>query len=151
METPLSRNSLSLARSTMGDKIWLSRHPRKFGNHVTVRPSTPQGNHWEMSFSNNCSSLQPAFNWQLPKQGIRWPVSHDYIAGFNVNLPGLRVFWNISLTRYERLIDRRRKSNSRDWRKTNSQGRPDRSPNNDRHNALTVASLLALAKSICLA
>ena len=22
----------------MGDKIWLSRHPRKFGNHVTVRP-----------------------------------------------------------------------------------------------------------------
>ena len=38
-------------RSTMGRKMWLTTHPRKFGNHVTVhrptarppeRPSAPQ-------------------------------------------------------------------------------------------------------------
>ena len=71
--------------------------PRKFGNHVTARPSTrpsacpstPQGNQCEMSFCNKCGSLQPEFNlilnfyiklnWQLSKQSIRWPVSHDPI------------------------------------------------------------------------
>ena len=25
-------------------------------------------------------------NWQLSKQGIRWPVSHDHIAGLGVEL-----------------------------------------------------------------
>ena len=57
----------------MGNKVWLSMHPRKFGNHVTVRPSvhppsvrtTSQGNQCEMSFSSKCGSLQPAFHLNL--------------------------------------------------------------------------------------
>ncbi len=32
-------------------------------------------------------------NWQLSKQGIRWPVSHDHIAGSHIEL--IEVGFNV--------------------------------------------------------
>ena len=34
-------------------------------------------------------------NWQLSKQGIRWPVSHDHIAGSGVELIELTSFLEV--------------------------------------------------------
>ena len=40
-------------------------------------------------------------NWQLWKQGIRWPVSHDRAAGSSVNPLGSSIFWSFLLTNYQ--------------------------------------------------
>ena len=34
-------------------------------------------------------------NWQLSKQGIRWPVSDDHIAGLNVDLTMVKCFFKV--------------------------------------------------------
>ena len=34
-------------------------------------------------------------NWYLSKQGIRWPVSHDYIAGSNLQLIEVTCFCEV--------------------------------------------------------
>ena len=39
-------------------------------------------------------------NWQLSKQGIRWPVSLERIAGSGVDPSRSSIFWSYPLTRY---------------------------------------------------
>ena len=39
-------------------------------------------------------------NWQLSKQGIRWPVSHESIAGSGVDPSRSSFFWSYPLTGY---------------------------------------------------
>ena len=46
-------------------------------------------------------------NWQLSKQGIRWPVSLERIAGSGVDPSRSIVFWSYPLTRYWFSNDRR--------------------------------------------
>ena len=46
-------------------------------------------------------------NWQLSKQGIRWPVSPDRIAGSGVNPSRSSIFWSYPLTIYSFSNDRR--------------------------------------------
>ena len=40
-------------------------------------------------------------NWQLSKQGIRWPVSHDRTAGTSVDPSRSSIFWSYPLTNYQ--------------------------------------------------
>ena len=40
-------------------------------------------------------------NWQLSKQGIRWPVSLDRTAGSSVHPSRSSVFWSYPLTNYQ--------------------------------------------------
>ena len=40
-------------------------------------------------------------NWQLSKQGIRWPVSLDRTAGSSVHPSSSSVFWSYPLTNYQ--------------------------------------------------
>ena len=40
-------------------------------------------------------------NWQLSKQGIRWPVSHDRTAGSSVDPSRSSIFWSYPLTNYQ--------------------------------------------------
>ena len=70
-----------------------STFPRKFGNHVTVhRPSTVRPHlgisMFTLTFSSYFGSLgenwlhiNVVINWRLSKQGIRWPILPDRIAG----------------------------------------------------------------------
>ena len=79
-------------------KICLSIYPRNFGTHVIVRPppysSVPTTGipMWRVTLSSQCGPflipwcylilyIQVMVNWQLSKQGIRCPVSHNHIAG----------------------------------------------------------------------
>ena len=39
-------------------------------------------------------------SWHLSKQGIRWPVLHDRIAGSCVDPSRLRVLWSLPLTSF---------------------------------------------------
>ena len=48
-------------------------------------------------------------NWQLSKQGIRWPVSLARIAGSGVDPSSSSIFWSHPLTRYWFSNDRRLK------------------------------------------
>ena len=50
-------------------------------------------------------------NWQLSKQGIRWPVSLERIAGSGVDPSRSSIFWSYPLTRYWFSNDRRLKFN----------------------------------------
>ena len=50
-------------------------------------------------------------NWQLSKQGIRWPVSLERIAGSGVGPSRSSIFWSYPLTRYWFSNDRRLKFN----------------------------------------
>ena len=40
-------------------------------------------------------------NWQLSKQGIRWPVSPDRTAGSSVDPSRSSIFWSYPLTNYK--------------------------------------------------
>ena len=75
-----------------------STHPRKFGNYVTERPSdrpsvrTTGIPMFTLTLSSYFGSpgeswlhINVVINWQLSKQGIRWPVSPDRIAGSGVD------------------------------------------------------------------
>ena len=46
----------------------------------------------------NCTSM---INWQLSKQGIRWPVSPDHTAGSSVDPSRSSIFWSYLLTNYQ--------------------------------------------------
>ena len=46
-------------------------------------------------------------NWQLPKQGIRWPVSPDRITGLGVDPSRSSSFWSYPLPIYSFSNDRR--------------------------------------------
>ena len=51
--------------------------------------------------------INVVINWQLSKQGIRWPVSPDRIAGSGVDPSRSSIFWSYPLTIYSFLNDRR--------------------------------------------
>ena len=60
---------------------WSLAGPRRW-RRTTCRP------HWSayacvcsLHLCNLIFEIQLIFNWQLSEQGIRWPVSHDHIAG----------------------------------------------------------------------
>ena len=46
-------------------------------------------------------------NWHLSKQGICWPVSHDYIVVSGANPLRLHVFWKLSADSYRFSTDHR--------------------------------------------
>ena len=84
-------------------------YPRKFGNHLTDRPSvrttgvpmftlTLSSYFWSPGRSWLHSNV--VINWQLSKQGIRWPVSPDRIVGSGVDPLRSSIFWSYPLTIY---------------------------------------------------
>ena len=81
-----------------------STHPRKFGNHVTDRPSvrTTGIPMFTLTLSSYFESpgeswlhINVVINWQLSKQGIRWPVSSDRIAGSGVDPSRSSIFFRL--------------------------------------------------------
>ena len=93
-----------------------STHPRKFGNHVTDRPSvrTTGIPMFTLTLSSYFGSpgesllhINVVINWQLSKQGIRWPLSPDRIAGSGVDPLRSSIFWSYPLTIYSFSNDRR--------------------------------------------
>ena len=82
-----------------------STHPRKFGNHVTDRLSvrTTGIPMFTLTLSSYFGSpgeswfhINVVINWQLSKQGIRWPVSPDRIAGSGIDPSRSSVFLKLS-------------------------------------------------------
>ena len=57
----------------------------------------------------NWLHINVVINWQLSKQGIRWPVSLDRIAGSGVDPSRSSIFWSYPLTSYWFSNDRRLK------------------------------------------
>ena len=53
--------------------------------------------------------INVVINWQLSKQGIRWPVSLEQISGSGVDPSRSSIFWSYPLTRYWFSNDRRLK------------------------------------------
>ena len=51
--------------------------------------------------------INVVINWQLSKQGIRWPLSPDRIAGSGVDPSRSSIFWSYPLTIYSFWNDRR--------------------------------------------
>ena len=51
--------------------------------------------------------INVVINWQLSKQGIRWPLSPDRIAGSGVDPSRSSIFWSYPLTIYSFSNDRR--------------------------------------------
>ena len=51
--------------------------------------------------------INVVINWQLSKQGIRWPVPPDRIAGSGVHPSRSSIFWSYPLTIYSFSNDRR--------------------------------------------
>ena len=97
-----------------------STHSRKFGNHLTVhRPTarpfvrTTGKPMFTFTLSNYFGCLGGSWlhinveiNWQLSKQGIRWPVTPDCIAGSGVNPSRSSTFLSYPLTNYSFSNDR---------------------------------------------
>ena len=108
-----SRAPRAYEQSPIAKKMWLlfHFHPMNFGSHVTVRtstlPSAPEGNQCESSHFlatvrawNLILHVHVVVIWQLSKQGVRWPVSHNYIAGLGVDPSMVHVFFlNYPLTK----------------------------------------------------
>ena len=101
-----SRAPRAYEQSPMAKKMWLlcHFHPMNFGSHVTVRtstlPSAPEGNQCESSHFlatvrawNLILHIHVVVNWQLSNQGVRWLVSHNYIAGSGVDPSMVHVFF----------------------------------------------------------
>ena len=104
-----SRAPRAYEQSPIAKKMWLlfHFHPMNFGSHVTVRtsslPSAPEGNLCESSHFlatvrawNLILHIHVVVNWQLSKQGVRWPLSHNYIAGSSVDPSMVHVFLKLS-------------------------------------------------------
>ena len=94
---------------------WVSKstHPRKFGNHVTDRPSdrpsvrTTGIPMFTLTLSSYFESpgeswlhINVVINWQLSKQGIRWPVLPDRIVGSGADPSRSSIFWSYPLAIY---------------------------------------------------
>ena len=84
-KAPRAQESRQLRRLLLG---WLFYQPRNVSSHVTVRPvkrpSSPQGNQCAIKAAsvgacNLILHIPAVVNWQLSKEGICWPVSHDHI------------------------------------------------------------------------
>ena len=97
-----------------------STHPRKFGNHMTERPTdrpsvpTTGIRMFTLTLSSYFGSpreswlhINVVINWQLSKQGVRWPVSPGRIAGSGVDPSRSSIFWSYPLTIYSFSYDRR--------------------------------------------
>ena len=97
-----------------------STHPRKFGNHVTDRPTdrpsvrttgTPMFtltlSSYFVSPGESWLHINVVINRQLSKQGIRWPVSPGRIASSGVDPSRSSIFWSYPLTIYSFSNDRR--------------------------------------------
>ena len=92
--------------------VWRDRTPND-------RPFTPQENqclilHFLVSLGAQeqpdialIFHINVEINWQLSKQGIRWPVSPDRIAGSGVDPSRSSIFWSYPLTIYSFSNDRR--------------------------------------------
>ena len=91
-----------------------STHPRKFGNHVTDRPTDRPSVRttgipiFTLTLCSYFGSpgeswlhINVVINWQLSKQGIRWPVSPDRIEGSGVDPSTSSIFevirWQFTL------------------------------------------------------
>ena len=96
-----------------------------FGSHVTIImstcPTASQGNQCEMvHFLASVVACHPILhilvvvNWQLSKQGIRWPVSRDHTVG-SVDPSRLLVHVFLSLPLTSFLFSTDRKLNSNYW------------------------------------
>ena len=106
-------------QSPIPKKMWSSIHPRNFGDHMTVclpdHPSVLTVGEPTLNVNllgsvgawNLILYIHIVVNWQLSKQSIHWPVSHDHIAGSDVNPSRLCVFLSSLLTSYEFLTDHR--------------------------------------------
>ena len=55
----------------------------------------------------NWLHINVVINWQLSKQGIRWPLSPDRIAGSGVDPSRSSIFWSYPLTIFSFSNDRR--------------------------------------------
>ena len=87
------------------------------------RPSAPQGNRClispflaslgaqEQSDIALILHLNVVINWQLSKQGIRWPVSPGRFAGSGFDPSSSSIFWSYPLKSYLFSNDRRFKFN----------------------------------------
>ena len=82
-----------------------STHPNKFGNHVTDRPTVrttgvPMFTLTLFSYFGSPGEswlhINVVVNWQLSKQGVRWPVSPDRIAGSGVDPSRSIVRWQFT-------------------------------------------------------
>ena len=96
-------------QSPIPKKMWSSIHPRNFGDHMTVclpdHPSVLTVGEPTLNVNllgsvgawNLILYIHIVVNWQLSKQSIHWPVvSHDHIAGSDVNPSRLCVFFKFS-------------------------------------------------------
>ena len=106
------------ARASRAPFVNKSTHPRKIGNHLTVHrtndhPSAPQAyqcqSHtfwqvWEHRKTDiaHILHINVVINWQLSKQGVRWPVSPDRIAGSGVHPSRSSIFLKLSV--YQLLV-----------------------------------------------
>ena len=97
-----------------------STHARKFGNHVTGRPTDRPSVRttgipvFTLTLSSYFGSpreswlhINVVLNWQLSKQGIHWPVSPDRITGSGFDPSRSSIFWSYPLTIYSFSNDRR--------------------------------------------
>ena len=89
-----ARASRALRARVGGDPLLRkSTHPRKFGNHVTDRPTVRRTTGIPMfTPGESWLHVNVVINWQLSKQGIRWPVSPGRIAGSGVDPSRSSIF-----------------------------------------------------------
>ena len=121
MQNFCSDSGASRAKRASGAP-WVNKstHARKFGNHVTGRPTERPSvrttgipvftltlpSYFE-SPGESWLHINVVINWQLSKQGIRWPVSPDRITGSGVDPSRSSIFWSYPLTIYSFSNDRR--------------------------------------------
>ena len=72
--------------------------------HLPACPSAPKENHCEILHSlasvgacNLILHIHIVVNWQLSKQSIHWPVSHDRTAG-GLRCQAIKVTWFFKFT-----------------------------------------------------
>ena len=103
-------------RSPIAKEIYPSQKIWKSRDRATDRPSvrTTGIPMFTLTLSSYFGSpgeswlqINVVINWQLSKQGIRWPLSPDRIAGSGVDPSKSSIFWSYPLTIYLFTNDRR--------------------------------------------